>query len=127
MNNSKTFKPYIIHSFYTWALENYRTPHICIESYMVTINPPYSYESPYLTLKMHPDSIRNLIFSIDTLYFTTFFNGLPYAMEIPYSSIRKIFCKDTKYGFDFDSEDRIIEQKGISKTILSVIEGGNKS
>lgn len=124
MNNSITFKPYLIHSFYIWSLENNRTAYFKLDKKHVSINPEYEIEDDTFTLQVHPTSIRNLVFSINSILFTTFFNGFPHTVEIPYSSIKRIFCKDTEYGFNFDDNNHITETQGTYKPVFSVIKGG---
>ena len=40
--------------------------------------------------------------------------GFPYELKIPYQNIRSIFCKETRYGLNFDTEENIYEQKSLN-------------
>ena len=120
MKISSSFKPYIIHAFYIWALENQLTPFVHI--YTDTNN--HVEDNDYI-LKMHPESIRNLIFAKDFLAFNTLINNSPTNFHIQYSQIKKIYCHENSYGFLFDNNDSITEIPS-TKTIspFKVIDGG---
>lgn len=106
--SSSSFKPYIIHAFYIWALENNYKPHLHIDIEEQLIFPKTSY--PVSILKMHPESIKNLVFAKDYIFFNTNFDNKNHQIKIPYKTIRKIFCEHNSYGLIFDLNDSVSEQ-----------------
>lgn len=102
MNNQKTITPYIINCFYNWAMDNKKIPLLVIKKSEDNIMPSFLREQESITLHFYPHSIRNLIFSKDFLFFTTFFDTEPFHLTIPYVNIVKIFCKDDNYGINFE-------------------------
>lgn len=110
----KPFKPYIINAFYTWALEDKKTPYIKVAKNSENIIPKHLENNLFIILRLHNDSVYNLVFSADKLYFLAYFNDEPFQVCIPYSNIKSIFCKETNYGLNFDSDENIYEQKATS-------------
>lgn len=134
----KPFKPYIVNAFYNWALENHTTPYINVSKSIDNVVPEYLKNNASIILRLHNDSVYNLVFSADNLYFLAYFNGEPFQVCIPYSNIRSIFCKETNYSLNFDIEENIYEQKNknnhppttednLSQHKFKVILGGKES
>lgn len=133
MKKEKPFKPYIINAFYNWALEDKKTPYIKVNKNSDNIIPNHLKGNDYIILRLHSDSVYNLVFSTDHINFLAYFNGEAFQLAIPYINIRTIFCKENNYGLNFDIEENIYEQKLSSinenddtlrvKTKLKIIKG----
>ena len=114
MNHFIPFKPYIINAFYNWAIDDNKTPYIQVSKSHTNDVPSYLKDNDFLVLRLHNDSAYNLKFSIDSIEFLAYFKGFPYELKIPYQNIRSIFCKETRYGLNFDTEENIYEQKSLN-------------
>lgn len=136
MKNEKPFKPHIVNAFYNWALEDNKTPYIQVNKKSDNVIPIHLENNDYIILRLHSDSVYNLVFSSDYINFLAYFNGEPFQLSIPYQNIRSIFCKENNYGLNFDSEENIYEQKSFSMDAndeiltvspkLKIIKGGKE-
>lgn len=101
MNYKKTLKPYLINAFYTWAMDVGNTPLIEINNHKNNVIPDYLAELMPITLNIHPNATRNMIFSKDIMQFEAVFGGKEFQVSINYDSIAKIFSKEDGYGLEF--------------------------
>lgn len=98
----KTFKPYIVNAFYIWSLDINKTPLIEVVKSVKNKIPSFLEGKDNLVFNIHPTSVRNLIFSKDTINFEAIFNEEIYVISIHNESIKRLFHKEEEYEFDFE-------------------------
>lgn len=120
----KTLKPYVINSFYTWAIDLGFTPLIEVKTNKKNTIPKHLSSQDSIVFNIHPSAIRNLVFGKEHIEFQANFNidnDKEYIEQviINHSSIIKIFNREDKYGLYFDIEAEKKELK--PKPSLSIV------
>lgn len=120
----KTLKPYVINSFYTWAIDLGFTPLIEVKTHTKNKIPEHLSSQDSIVFNIHPSAIRNLVFGKEHIEFQANFNikdDEEYIEQIviSHNSITKIFNREDKYGLHFDIEAEKKESK--PKPHLSII------
>lgn len=117
----KTLKPYVINSFYTWAIDLGFTPLIEVKNPHKKSNnkiPEHLLSQDSIVFNIHPSAIRNLVFGKEHIEFQANFNNDNNKESIEqiiinHTSITKIFNREDKYGlyFDLEAESKDLKPK----------------
>ena len=123
MTTEDTFKPYIIEAFWRWCVDNEFTPLIDIQEYLSENIPQNLKDNSEFTLNLHPNSLKNLMFTDKSINFESLFNGKKNNVCVKYEHVSTIYCYENNYGLCFETEQ---PKKETQKLFLIVNNQDNK-
>lgn len=98
------FRPYLMGTFYSWAVNNNMHPYIEILNNSRN-NIPNTKVGEKVVINIHPEAIRESSFSNTALAFKATFGGVSKDVLIYYDSIISIFTSEGNCHIDFGKID----------------------
>ena len=93
--------PYLVRAIHQWLSDNDDIPYILVDTNQPGVVVPKDYiENGHIVLNISYDATKSLHIGNKKLSFETRFSGISYSLQIPISSIIKIYGVNSKEGLD---------------------------
>lgn len=96
------FKPYLLGTFYSWAVTKGYHPYVEILN-SIKNNIPNSKIGETVVLNIHPDAVRDAQFTSTHISFKAAFDGTTKDVTIYYDTISSIFTSEGNCEIEFDN------------------------
>ncbi len=127
-------KPYLLHAYYDWILDNDWTPYLLVNAEFPNVNVPSQYvRGGRIVLDISTSACRGLEMTARGVTFSARFSGQLWQIQLPLGAVLAIYAKENNQGTTFalesDVEEEAIvspETQTIKKPFLTVIHNDDK-
>lgn len=99
---SKSKRPYLIRAMHEWMGDNGHTPHIVIDASLDGVCVPDEHvKDGKIILNISQSAAHNLKLTNTSVSFRARFNGVPFDVWVPITSVLGIYAKETGQGMIF--------------------------